>query len=43
MAATLEEYLHTSYHPDMEYVDGVLVRRNVGTYLHSLLQTLVVA
>jgi len=34
MAATqvsLEEYLHTSYEPDMEYVDGVLVGRNVGT------------
>jgi Uma2 family endonuclease len=40
---SLEEYLHTSYHPDMEYVDGVLVRRNAGTYLHSLLQALVVA
>src|SRR5689334_17050609 len=35
---TLDEYLNTSYEPDMDYVDGVLVRRNVGTPLHSLLQ-----
>jgi hypothetical protein len=44
MAATLvslEEYLHTSYEPDMEYVDGVLVGRNVGTQWHGLLQSLV--
>ena len=46
MATTLvplEEYLHTSYEPDAEYVNGVLVRRNVGTKLHSRLQALVVA
>jgi Uma2 family endonuclease len=35
---SLEEYLHTSYEPDMEYVDGALVGRNVGTQLHGLLQ-----
>ena len=34
----LEEYLHTSYDPDMEYVDGILVDRNVGDWLHSLIQ-----
>ncbi len=39
--ASLEEYLNTSYEPDMEFVDGVLVRRNVGTQLHGLLQTIV--
>jgi Uma2 family endonuclease len=38
---SLEEYLHTTYEPDMEYVDGVLVGRNVGTQLHGLLQTIV--
>ena len=38
---TLAEYLNTSYEPDMEFVDGVLVRRNVGTQLHGLLQTIV--
>jgi Uma2 family endonuclease len=38
---SLEEYLRTNYEPDMEYVDGALIRRNVGTFLHGLLQTLV--
>ena len=37
---SLEEYLNTTYEPDMEFVDGVLVRRNVGTQLHSLLQSI---
>ena len=36
---SVEEYLHTSYDPDVEYVDGVLVERNVGDYLHSLVQS----
>jgi Uma2 family endonuclease len=34
-------YLNTSYEPDMELVNGVLVERNVGTQLHGLLQTLI--
>lgn len=34
----LAEYLATSYDPDVEYVDGVLVGRNVGDWLHSLIQ-----
>ncbi len=36
------EYLHTSYEPDCEYVDGELVERNVGTPAHSLLQSLLI-
>jgi Uma2 family endonuclease len=36
----IEEYLATSYSPDMEYRDGVLVERNVGDKAHSALQTL---
>jgi Uma2 family endonuclease len=36
---SLDEYLRTSYRPDCEYVDGVLVDRNVGKREHSLLQT----
>ncbi len=36
---TVEEYLNTSYEPDVEYVDGVLVERNVGDWLHSLIQS----
>ena len=39
---TAEEYLRTSYEPDMEYVDGQLVERHVGEYFHSLLQSLIV-
>ncbi|MGO9256321.1 MAG: Uma2 family endonuclease [Bryobacteraceae bacterium] len=35
---SVEEYLNTSYDPDVEYVDGVLVERNVGDWLHSLIQ-----
>ena len=36
---SVAEYLSTSYSPDREYRDGVLVERNVGSYKHSLLQT----
>jgi Uma2 family endonuclease len=35
---SVEEYLNTSYDPDMEYVDGVLVERHVGDWAHSLTQ-----
>jgi Uma2 family endonuclease len=35
----VEEYLSTSYSPDKEYVEGVLVERNVGDWLHSLVQS----
>jgi Uma2 family endonuclease len=35
---SLEEYLSTSYSPDKEYCDGVLVERNVGDKAHALLQ-----
>lgn len=37
---SLDEYLKTVYEPDMEFVDGVLVRRNVGTQRHGLLQAI---
>ena len=36
----VEEYLNTSYEPDVDFVDGVLLRRNVGTQLHGRLQLL---
>jgi Uma2 family endonuclease len=39
---SVEEYLNTSYDPDVEYVDGVLVERNVGDWLHSLTQSNIV-
>ncbi len=35
----VEEYLNSSYDPDVEFVDGVLVQRNVGDWLHSLIQS----
>ena len=35
---TLEEYLNTSYSPDREYVDGVVVERHVGDRPHSMVQ-----
>jgi Uma2 family endonuclease len=37
---SVDEYLNSSYRPDMEYVDGVLVERSAATVPHSLLQHL---
>ena len=34
----VEEYLHTVYEPDCDYVDGLLVERNVGEKDHSKIQ-----
>lgn len=34
----LEEYMTTSYSPDREYRDGVLIERNLGDKPHALLQ-----
>ncbi|MBI3683341.1 MAG: Uma2 family endonuclease [Acidobacteria bacterium] len=36
---SVEEYLRTSYDPDVDYVDGVLEGRNLGEFEHSDLQT----
>jgi Uma2 family endonuclease len=38
MQVPLDEYLRTSYSPDMEYRDGVLVDRNIGDSTHSRMQ-----
>jgi Uma2 family endonuclease len=35
---SLEDYLNTSYSPDREYVDGIIVERHVGERPHSLVQ-----
>ena len=35
---SVDEYLHTSYDPDCDYVDGEIVERNVGETDHSDLQ-----
>jgi len=36
---SVEQYLNTCYDPDVEYVDGTLLERNVGDWLHSLIQS----
>ncbi len=36
---SVDEYLRTSYSPDVEYVDGALVELNVGDPLYSLVQS----
>src|SRR5271156_5019774 len=35
---SVEEYLHTVYRPDCDYVDGELVDRNVGEKSHAKAQ-----
>ena len=37
---SVEEYLTTSYRPDCDYIDGVVLERNVGELDHSDLQGL---
>lgn len=36
---SVEEYLNSSYEPDMEYVDGELVETNVGEWNHGAVQS----
>lgn len=35
---SLEEYLHTSYRPDCDYVDGEVRKRHLGEFEHSSTQ-----
>jgi Uma2 family endonuclease len=35
---SVHEYLSTSYRPDCDYVDGVVLERNLGEYDHASLQ-----
>jgi Uma2 family endonuclease len=35
---SVSEYLHTSYSPDCDYVDGLVIERNVGEWDHANLQ-----
>jgi hypothetical protein len=37
------EYLHTTYQPDCDYVDGFVLERNIGTPPHDRLQILIAA
>jgi Uma2 family endonuclease len=36
---TLDEYMRTSYSPDCDYIDGVVVERNVGKGKHAYTQS----
>ena len=36
-----DEYLHTAYDPDCDYIDGTVLERNLGQFDHSTLQMLV--
>jgi Uma2 family endonuclease len=36
---SVEDYLNTSYDPDVEYIDGALQERNVGDWLHALIES----
>jgi Uma2 family endonuclease len=38
VAIPVEEYLRTDYEPDVDYVDGELIERNMGEKDHGLLQ-----
>lgn len=40
---SVEEYLSSSWRPDKEYVDGMLVERSMPSGLHSLLQAILIA
>lgn len=42
-AATIEEYLSTSYRPDCDYVDGEVQERNLGEFDHARLQSAILA
>ena len=35
---SVQDYLSTSYRPDRDYIDGILIHRNVGQKDHSKLQ-----
>jgi len=41
--ASVNEYLSTTYRPDCEYIDGVILERNVGERDHSTLQGALIA
>ena len=40
---SIEEYLGSSYEPDVEFVDGVLEEKNMGEWDHSFLQAMITA
>lgn len=40
---TVDEYLHSSYRPDVDYLDGHLEERNLGELDHATIQSLLAA
>jgi Uma2 family endonuclease len=38
---SLDEYLHTTYEPDVDFVDGHIEERNLGEIDHADLQTII--
>ena len=40
---TIEEYLSSSYEPDLEFVDGMLEEKNMGELEHSVMQVAIAA
>ena len=38
LSVTVDDYLHTSYSPDCDYVDGAVQERNVGELDHAEVQ-----
>ena len=41
LVVSVEDYLHTTYRPDCDYIDGVVLERNLGQFDHSTVQMLV--
>jgi len=40
---SIQQYLHTSYSPDVHFVDGEIQERNVGEYEHARIQAILSA
>jgi len=38
---SIDEYLRSSYHPDADFVDGLIEERNLGEFEHARLQGLI--
>jgi Uma2 family endonuclease len=38
MTTPIEQYLNASYHPDREFVDGLILERNLGERTHGRIQ-----
>jgi Uma2 family endonuclease len=40
---SIEEYLRTSYHPDVDYIHGEIQERNLGEFEHATFQSAIAA